>query len=754
MARFNLAINSFIAGEMSPDSRGRTDIPQYAQGCEELLNTMVRAQGGADRRPGSIYNGFTAYNDGGANNASELTATLASSYVRTFPLYASNGKRQLVIIRPKAQSATTTRFAMVADVDSGYIASATISWGVYGYVRTITAAQLASAQYTQAGDILVITIPGHPPIFYLYVDVSSGTVPALRCPTGIPSSWAKYYNPTSDGTEQLPFLTRNVLNSQNNGTMTIGVGTASTATTLTCSTNYFTSSYAGVFFRLNSGTASAATVCTSYSSATVLNVTNLAKAVTTGALGNSGTTSWEEAAWSDVRGWPISVTYHQQRLYYLMANGTVYASKTGNIFLMMSRLYEDDPSYSGTVVASDPYSFTVSSKEPPIGRWLFSAKNLQIGTLGREYISTGASATTPDVSAESAAGSAAAQPVRIGNALYFIQRAGQSVKQLTFNNDEDAYKDEDLNILSSHICRKSSIDRTTILVPRFTQLEAQSSNSQVLWAIDSNGGLMSCTIERGSNVFAWSYHELGGALSGEAPKVLSISVLPSNEGRHDDVFLAVARTINGSNTIHFERITRPFELEDLYNASTDIDDKPVYADCAVLVNPGSATTVCTGLSHLEGESVDVVADGHYVGRFTVASNQVDVGGSKTYDEFIVGLPYTSRIVTNSLEAGSQIGSAQGMMKRAVSATIRLFRTIGLRYGIRIADLNGTDSDTMYELPFTTLGGLGGVPIPLFTGDKRVDLPLGYDRSPRMVIEQTKSLPMSVAGIFIEGQTNA
>lgn len=758
MARFNLPINSFIAGEMSPGTRGRSDIPQYAQGCEELFNMQVDVQGGASRRAGSIFSLAVASNNTSlGTNQAQLALLKAAAYVRAFPLYASNGDRQLVLIRPIVQATTNERFAMVMDADSGSIRSLSQSWGSYSYVRTVTADQLRSAQYAQAGDVLVITIPGHPPLTYFYSDVedTAGLLSGLNGPGNINSYYTKSYNPYSLGLEQLPFVTRNVLNNQGNGSMTAGVVTASTTTTLTCSRlpDFFTPSHLGVIYKLNTGTSSSFTTVTSATATNVATVYNSVLVLpSVGPYGNSGTTSWEESAWSDVRGWPVSVTYHQQRLYYLMANGTVYASATGNIFFMMARRSEQDPAFSTTVVASDPYSFTIASREPPIGRWIYSAKNLQMGTLGREFISTSTSALTPDATSESALGSAAVQPVRIDNALYFVQRAGQSIRQLTYNNDEDSYQAVDLNIMANHMAKKSSEDRTVVAAPRFVQMEAQLSSSPMLWAVDINGGLCSCTIDRGSQVFAWSYHELGGSLDGEAPKVLSIAVLPSNEGRHDDMFAVVARTINGANTIHFERINRPFELDNLYNSSTDIDDKPVFADCAILYTPGSPTTVCTGLTHLEGEAVDVLGNGKYLGRFTVASGQVDVGGSTSYSEFIAGLPYTSRLVTNGLEGGSPIGSSQGLMKRAAKATLRLVRTIGLRYGLRAADLNGTDTDTMYELSFATLNGLPGV--PLFTGDKRVDLPLGIDRSQRIVVEQTKSLPMTVSAIFLDGQTNA
>lgn len=756
MARFNLPINSFIAGEMSPNTRGRTDLQQYQQGCEEIYNMLVDVQGGASRRAGSIYEGITGL--AGFDQDSWDDYICKAAYSRTFPYYRSDGKRMLLIITNTANTATTPQSWMgsidIATQKFHNLSSASF-FAYFDESREITAEQLRAASYCQAGDILVVQIPTHPTIFVGFITRgSSAQSDWTAYPIGqVPEAITQYVNPYTLKAYQFPYLARNVLNSQGKGTLQSSA-TSGVATLTASLSTLLLNEHRGAYFKINSGTSTGHFIFDTLLTATTASVNAVTNLPTTGAVGNSGTTSWEEAAFSDAQGWPVSVVYHQQRLYYLMANGTIYASQAGNVFNLMARKFEQDPAFSTTVVASDPYSFTISAKEPPIGRWLHSAKNLQIGTLGREFISTGSSALEPSVDAESSLGSAAAQPARIDNALYFVQRAGQSIRQLTYNNDEDAYQAADLNILSSHIVRKSSIARTSFTVPRFVQLEAQLSNSPVLWAVDVNGGLCSCTIDRSSNVYAWAYHELGGNLSGEKPKVMSIAVLPSNEGRHDDVFITVQRTINSTVVNTVERITRGFELENLYNASTDIDDKPVFADAAILYTAGAPTTICDNLDHLEGEEVDVMGDGHYIGRFTVASGQVDVGGSKLYTEFIAGLPYTSRLVTNSLEGGSQIGSAQGLHKRAAKATLRLVRTIGLRYGLRTADLNGTDTDNMFELSFKPIGGLGGVPIPLFTGDKLVDLPLGIDRKQRIVVEQTKSLPMTVAAIFLDGQTNA
>lgn len=55
MARGNQQITNFTSGELDPDLLGRTDLKNYFNAAEKLRNVLVVPQGGAERRPGTIY---------------------------------------------------------------------------------------------------------------------------------------------------------------------------------------------------------------------------------------------------------------------------------------------------------------------------------------------------------------------------------------------------------------------------------------------------------------------------------------------------------------------------------------------------------------------------------------------------------------------------------------------------------------------------------------------------------------------------
>ena len=57
MAKVTPIQNNFNAGELSPRMYGRSDLPAYANGVQELKNFLIKPQGGAFRRPGTKFIG-------------------------------------------------------------------------------------------------------------------------------------------------------------------------------------------------------------------------------------------------------------------------------------------------------------------------------------------------------------------------------------------------------------------------------------------------------------------------------------------------------------------------------------------------------------------------------------------------------------------------------------------------------------------------------------------------------------------------
>tara|TARA_R100000664_G_C2757720_1_gene146107 strand:- start:1628 stop:4363 length:2736 start_codon:yes stop_codon:yes gene_type:complete len=155
------------------------------------------------------------------------------------------------------------------------------------------------------------------------------------------------------------------------------------------------------------------------------------------------------------------------------------------------------------------------------------------------------------------------------------------------------------------------------------------------------------------------------------------------------------------------------------------------------------TTSITGLDHLEGQSVSILGDGAVQPSKTVSSGAITLSTSASIVH--VGLPYTSKLVTLNIEAGSQDGTAQSKTKRINELTVRLYRSLGMSAG--------PEGGTLDVVPFRDSSDAMDVATALFTGDKSLPYPKGYETSANIEIQQTDPLPQTVLALITKLNTN-
>ncbi len=86
----------------------------------------------------------------------------------------------------------------------------------------------------------------------------------------------------------------------------------------------------------------------------------------------------------------------------------------------------------------------------------------------------------------------------------------------------------------------------------------------------------------------------------------------------------------------------------------------------------------SGLDHLEGQVVSVLANGATHPDRTVSGGSITLARSST--KVKVGLKYTSLLQTMRLDAGAQNGTSQAKTKRIFNISIRLYESIGVEVG--------------------------------------------------------------------------
>ena len=413
--------------------------------------------------------------------------------------------------------------------------------------------------------------------------------------------------------------------------------------------------------------------------------------------------------------YPSVVTFFEQRLVYGATNNnpqTLWFSKNG-----------DYSNFTAGTGADDALIYTIASNQVNAIRYLSATRVLTIGTTGGEYVLTATSdgpitPTTTLIRKYSNYGSAAIEPVQVADVTLFVQRGGRKVREFRYVGDINvaAYQAPDITIVAEHITAGG-----------LSAFAYQQEPDGVIWAVRADGSLIGVTYRREEEVVAWHKHVIGGEFDGGQAIVESIATLPSDTGE-DELYMIVKRTINGV-TKRYVELMRPFDFGGVTTGAFFVDSGLRY--------DGSAIGSLKGLYHLEGETVTVLANGASHPDRVVADGGVSLAYSST--TAAIGYGYTSSMQTMRIESGSADGTSQGKPKRIHAITLRLHETVGIEVGN-----SPSENDRIF---FRDSSMAMDQAVPLFTGDKDIEFPGGYDEDDRLYIRQTQPLPMSVLALF-------
>jgi hypothetical protein len=142
----------------------------------------------------------------------------------------------------------------------------------------------------------------------------------------------------------------------------------------------------------------------------------------------------------------------------------------------------------------------------------------------------------------------------------------------------------------------------------------------------------------------------------------------------------------------------------------------------------------SGLAHLEGKTVKVLADGNVLADRTVTNGSITL--EQPASRIIVGLGYQAQLQTLDLEAGE--GTIQGKRKKLAQLTIKVQNTRGIKYGPKFTQL----AEVKQRSPSVYLG----VALPLLTGQFEVILDPAWTVEGRVCIQQDYPLPCTILAV--------
>jgi len=272
----------------------------------------------------------------------------------------------------------------------------------------------------------------------------------------------------------------------------------------------------------------------------------------------------------------------------------------------------------------------------------------------------------------------------------------------------------------------------------FVQMGYQQDPDSIIWCVRADGVLVGMTYEKDQDVFGWHPHTMGGTsdAQGTIAQVESVAVIPgSSDVARDEVWVSTKRWVNDAWVRHIEVMGAGHEADGAIEDAFFVD--------AGLTYSGAATSTLVGIRHLEGETVQILADG------AAHADKVVTDGAVTLDREVtkahVGLYKNRDVGLLRIEAGSADGTAQGKIKRISSVVLRLFQTVGV--------LLGSDAENLERIEFRSSADAMDTALAPFTGDRKAPLPGGYSRDGKIFIRQDQPLPFTLLAVMPEVKTN-
>ena len=282
-----------------------------------------------------------------------------------------------------------------------------------------------------------------------------------------------------------------------------------------------------------------------------------APATTNSETRKRGTPDFRLGAFSIGEGFPSVSQIYQQRMVFAATNiqpSTVWLSETNNFYSFApSELpAQDSPSsiINGeaieVVTSSSALTFTLDSDTLDQIKWIAESKKLTMGTSAGVYMLYGSETNlvvTPfrfTINRESSFSATDTPPVVVSNALMYTQIGGKDVQQLLFEGQQGQWFNSKISIKGYDVIKTSTIEK----------MVWQERPNNVIWMMMDDGRLLSLSYDRQTSFQAWSEH----VISGTNAKVTDIEMIATSS--HDQIWMKIERTINGSTKYYMETMAR------------------------------------------------------------------------------------------------------------------------------------------------------------------------------------------------------
>ncbi len=403
---------------------------------------------------------------------------------------------------------------------------------------------------------------------------------------------------------------------------------------------------------------------TAFTSSTVVTVEVVDAVLSNNTNDNAVTTPlWAEGAWSNYRGYPRTVVFFEDRLWWASSTNnpdTLWSSQSGS-----AGGYED-MSFSIIGVDSDAITFSINDNEVSQIQWMQARQVMAVGAANKEYrfgsndIDKAVTPSDRKATPQTSEGSHTIQPKILKDSIFFFQSLGKKLGKMKFDAITENFEVEDATMLAYRLFDSTPVDMTVQRVP-----------DSIIWTVRTDGVVPTLTYEPKEDVLGWARQIFGNSAAVETPTGIVESVAVIHGSSEDEVWASVLWTINSSDVRHVVR----FKPRDF---GSDIEDA-FYVDSGVTYDSVTAVSTMTGGTHLIGETVAVFADGVIFDNAVVsgAGEIILKKDTVTTTAKVVqwGLPYTMKVRTMRYSLPQDGATVQSKIKKIKQTTIRYIRSL-------------------------------------------------------------------------------
>ena len=753
---------SFAGGEITPELFGRFELTKFQTGLRQALNFITLPHGPAVRRPGTRHvleakdstsnvrvipfafsadqtmvlefghNYIRFHTAGGTLLETGLGITgitKANPGVLTYTGSDPSNGDWMFLAGIGGMTQLNGRWVKVAAVNAGantfqltdlaggninttsygtYTAGGTAS-RAYTLTTTYSGAHLFDIHYAQNSDVLTLTHPSYPAKQLARLGATNWTLtdvsfaPTLAAPAGLTVT------PTTATATNLSPQTYTVTAVATDGvTESLAAGAVSTSNNLTLAGNYNTISWSAVagasrynVYKRRGGSFGYIGQTTGLSIVDDNVTADTTKVPPENIITLNGSAT----------NYPSTVTYHEQRRWFAGTDAkpqSIFATRNGT----ESNLTSSVPSQ-----ADDGMEFRVAAQQQNRIRHLVPLSDLMALTAGGEFrlYADGEPAITPTsltVKPMGYSGASNVQPVVTSGSILYVQAQGSRVRELAYGGEsgQGSYRSIDMTIMAPHLFNGYTL----------VDMAYSRTPDQLCWAVRNDGALLGMTYVPEQQVYGWHQHTTSGSFK---------SVCAVAEGNETASYFVVERTLGGRTAKYIERMaSRLFtNQEDAY-----------FVDCGGTYD-GTPTTTVTGLWHLEGQTVQILADGAVESTQSVTSGGITLANAASVVQ--VGLAYTSDLQTLPLAMETMQAVGQGTMKNVRDVHLRVTQTSLFKAGPAFDDLAPNRSRQVSDAY--------GSPPSLETGERRVAIKGSWNTDASVCVRQDQPLPLSILAMTLD-----